>query len=127
MEIINSIFPLVYGYLFFCIFKDNDLKIKSTKQMIINIKSDFNKQSTQDLQIQLVDNNLKKINQNIYYENRYLTFIIPLNVLGILIFYIYFDGIILFLMSAITLFIVISYAAVKKNYLKSYRKLENLT
>jgi len=126
MEIINSIFPLVYGYMFFYIFKNNDLKIKSTKQMVINIQFDLNKQNTQGLQRQLVDNNLKKINQNICYENRYLTFIIPLNVLGILIFYIYFDGIILFFMSAITLFIVISYAAVKKNYLKSHRKLENL-
>ena len=126
MELINSIFPLVYGYMFFCIFKNNDSKIKSTKQMVIDIQFDLNKQNTQSLQRQLVDNNLKKIKQNICYENKYLTFIIPLNVIGILIFYIYFESIVFFFMSTITVLVVISYAAVKKNYLKSYRKLKNV-
>ena len=126
MEIINSIFPLVYGYMFFCIFKNNDSKIKSTKQMVIDIQSDFNKQSSQNSKGHLIDINLKKINQNIDYENRYLTFIIPLNIVGILVFYIYFESIVFFLMCIITILVVISYSAVKKNYLKSYYKIKNL-
>jgi len=126
MEIINYIFPLVYGHIFFCIFKNNDLKINSTKQMVIDAKYKFNQLNNKTLQIQLIDINLQKINQNMRYENRYLPFIIPINTIGILIFYIYFESMVFFLMSTITILIVISYAAVKKNYLKSYFKIKNL-
>ncbi len=126
MEIINLVFVLIFAYEAYHIFKDNHLKIQAAKRMISEIKLEFSHMSNTKARREIIDINLEKINENISCENRYLDYIIPLNVLGIIIFYIYFETSTSILMSTITSFLVVSYSSVKKNYMKTYHIIKNL-
>ena len=119
-------FLLIYLYIGCRILEDNYLKIQTTKRMIAEIKLEFSHMRNTKVRRVIIDINLEKINENISCENRYLNYIIPLNILGVILFFIYFETTSFILMSTITSFLVFSYSSVKKNYIKTYHTIKSL-